>query len=177
MASRKTPTHRRLEAYRAKRSAERTPEPFGAPSAVRPRLFVVQKHAATRLREFSDPVHRRQTALGRQLHLFINDAGQHEIVPIDPVPSVAEGSVRAYTFQRAADPETTYVLLWSKNDPVRLRLHVPAERVTLMQPFGKRLAIESADAVTVVEVASRRYLRLARSSPEQAKRILERASK
>jgi bifunctional non-homologous end joining protein LigD len=49
MASRKTPTSRRLETYRAKRSAERTPEPFGTPSAVRPRLFVIQKHAATRL--------------------------------------------------------------------------------------------------------------------------------
>ena len=49
MASRKTPTRGRLETYRAKRSAERTPEPFGTPSAVRPRLFVVQKHAATRL--------------------------------------------------------------------------------------------------------------------------------
>jgi bifunctional non-homologous end joining protein LigD len=59
----------RLRAYRAKRSADRTPEPFGgegatvspeaiaAPEAVppagptwaRPRLFCVQKHAATRL--------------------------------------------------------------------------------------------------------------------------------
>ncbi|HUL79687.1 MAG TPA: ATP-dependent DNA ligase, partial [Vicinamibacteria bacterium] len=62
----------RLRAYRAKRSADRTPEPFGgaasvSPDAVappagelaaeppagpawaRPRLFCVQKHAATRL--------------------------------------------------------------------------------------------------------------------------------
>jgi bifunctional non-homologous end joining protein LigD len=41
-------TARRLETYRAKRSAERTPEPFGGAGA-RPRLFVVQKHDATRL--------------------------------------------------------------------------------------------------------------------------------
>ena len=43
----------RLSAYRAKRSADRTPEPFGGSAAgdgaVRPRLFVVQKHAARRL--------------------------------------------------------------------------------------------------------------------------------
>jgi bifunctional non-homologous end joining protein LigD len=39
---------RRLETYRAKRSAESTPEPFGGRGA-RPRLFVVQKHDATRL--------------------------------------------------------------------------------------------------------------------------------
>ncbi len=40
---------KRLESYRAKRSAGRTPEPFGSTQAARPRLFVVQKHAATRL--------------------------------------------------------------------------------------------------------------------------------
>jgi bifunctional non-homologous end joining protein LigD len=59
----------RLRAYRAKRSADRTPEPFGGeeatvspeaaeappppapagPAWARPRLFCVQKHAATRL--------------------------------------------------------------------------------------------------------------------------------
>ncbi|MGH9364087.1 MAG: DNA ligase D [Thermoanaerobaculia bacterium] len=38
-----------LEKYRAKRSAESTPEPFGRGSADRPHLFVVQKHAARAL--------------------------------------------------------------------------------------------------------------------------------
>ena len=43
---------RPLGAYRAKRKAGATPEPFGADESVpldasRPRLFVVQKHAAT----------------------------------------------------------------------------------------------------------------------------------
>jgi bifunctional non-homologous end joining protein LigD len=38
---------RRLAAYRQKRSADRTPEPFGA-GAPRPRLFVVQEHRARR---------------------------------------------------------------------------------------------------------------------------------
>ena len=37
-----------LAAYRAKRSADRTPEPFDS-SSVRPGLFVVHQHAATRL--------------------------------------------------------------------------------------------------------------------------------
>src|SRR5262245_2386595 len=39
----------RLESYRAKRSASATPEPFGPARGARPQLFVVQKHAATRL--------------------------------------------------------------------------------------------------------------------------------
>ncbi len=38
-----------LDAYRAKRSADRTPEPFGAEGAHRPGLFVVQQHAARQL--------------------------------------------------------------------------------------------------------------------------------
>ncbi|MEM7050984.1 MAG: DNA ligase D [Acidobacteriota bacterium] len=39
--------HKPLDAYRAKRSAGGTPEPFGATDAVRPGLFVVQQHAAS----------------------------------------------------------------------------------------------------------------------------------
>lgn len=39
----------KLSAYRAKRSAEKTAEPFGLSGASRPGLFVVHKHAATRL--------------------------------------------------------------------------------------------------------------------------------
>ncbi|HEY1250080.1 MAG TPA: DNA ligase D [Thermoanaerobaculia bacterium] len=38
-----------LEKYRRKRSADRTPEPFGRAGEDRPHLFVVQKHAARRL--------------------------------------------------------------------------------------------------------------------------------
>ncbi len=39
----------RLEPYRKKRSAERTPEPFGGTLPTAGNLFVVQKHSATRL--------------------------------------------------------------------------------------------------------------------------------
>ena len=38
-----------LSAYRAKRSADTSPEPIGTVSVVPGRLFVVHKHAATRL--------------------------------------------------------------------------------------------------------------------------------
>ena len=38
-----------LSKYRSKRSAERTPEPFTGGSPARPRMFVVQKHAARRM--------------------------------------------------------------------------------------------------------------------------------
>src|SRR5437868_15093588 len=42
-----TPDH--LSQYRAKRSADSTPEPFGSVSGVIGRLFVVHKHAARQL--------------------------------------------------------------------------------------------------------------------------------
>ncbi len=45
----KDKAYERLERYRQKRAAGATPEPFGAAVGARPRLFVVQKHAATRL--------------------------------------------------------------------------------------------------------------------------------
>jgi bifunctional non-homologous end joining protein LigD len=40
---------KKLEPYRAKRSAGKTLEPFGSESRARPRLFVVQQHDATRM--------------------------------------------------------------------------------------------------------------------------------
>jgi len=51
MAATAKPGSDALSAYRAKRSAERTPEPSGAlsPGVAPGRLFVVHKHAATRL--------------------------------------------------------------------------------------------------------------------------------
>jgi bifunctional non-homologous end joining protein LigD len=48
VAKRKGKAHVKLTDYRAKRSAQATPEPFGA-GVSRPRLFCVQKHAARQL--------------------------------------------------------------------------------------------------------------------------------
>jgi bifunctional non-homologous end joining protein LigD len=49
MPARKTPPPDKLSAYRAKRSADRTPEPFGAGKSPGGQLFVVQQHAARRV--------------------------------------------------------------------------------------------------------------------------------
>jgi hypothetical protein len=43
------PTKDRLETYRAKRDAGKTPEPFGGETSGDGLFFVIQKHAATRL--------------------------------------------------------------------------------------------------------------------------------
>jgi bifunctional non-homologous end joining protein LigD len=49
MPPHKTPLSDRLEAYKAKRSADATPEPFGGTEQGRQGIFVVQRHAASRL--------------------------------------------------------------------------------------------------------------------------------
>ncbi len=49
MPGKHTPDSNRLDAYRAKRSLERTPEPAGAVARESGRLFVVHQHAARRL--------------------------------------------------------------------------------------------------------------------------------
>ncbi len=49
MPARNPPTKDTLSAYRAKRSTERTPEPFGGPERPAGQLFVVQQHAARRI--------------------------------------------------------------------------------------------------------------------------------
>ncbi len=49
MPARKKPTEDKLSAYRAKRSADKTPEPFAAGESAVRQLFVVQQHAARRV--------------------------------------------------------------------------------------------------------------------------------
>ena len=49
MAGKKDSKSSRLRAYRAKRSAGETLEPFGSSDLEWPGLFVVQQHAARRL--------------------------------------------------------------------------------------------------------------------------------
>ncbi|UCG86325.1 MAG: DNA ligase D [Gemmatimonadota bacterium] len=49
MPARKEAATDRLTAYRAKRSADRTPEPFASGSSIGGQLFVVQQHAARRV--------------------------------------------------------------------------------------------------------------------------------
>jgi bifunctional non-homologous end joining protein LigD len=49
VSANRKPTDSALSTYRAKRSADRTPEPFGSVGATPGRRFVVHQHAATRL--------------------------------------------------------------------------------------------------------------------------------
>lgn len=108
-------------------------------------------------------------------HLFVNERGQHELVPVTEIPDLCAGQLRAYAFQREGRPADTYVLLWTRRGEAKLRLPVPADRLRLMRPFGVALRVESEDGEAVVPVGSRRYLVLPETTPTRCREMLGRA--
>jgi len=106
-------------------------------------------------------------------HLFLNERGEYELVPIREVPAVAGGRVKAFLFQRASQPNDTYVVLWANRGELSLTLPVPPERLTVMRPFGTQVTFEKSQSGVAVPVGSRRYLRLAGMGAEQAIRMLK----
>jgi hypothetical protein len=107
-------------------------------------------------------------------HLFLNERGEYELVPIREVPTMAGGHVKAFIFQRAAQPDDTYVVLWATQGKLSLTLPVPPNRLVVMHPFGTQMPFEKNDSGTTFIVGSRRYLRLIGVGTEQAIEILTR---
>jgi hypothetical protein len=112
------------------------------------------------------------TFTDQEHHLFLNEQGQYELAPIREIPGVAGGRVKAFLFQRPAQPDDSYVVLWAKEGELSLKLPVSPERLTVMRPFGVQLPLAEQGDAAVVVVGSRRYLRLAGIGTEQAIRIL-----
>lgn len=110
-------------------------------------------------------------------HLFVNEKGEYELVPIKPLAPMAGGKVKAYAFQREGRPGDTYVLLWATGPDVELRLALAPEQVTLMRRFGKPLSLKAESGRTVVPVGSRRYLCLRGVSPNGAQDAIGRSTK
>jgi hypothetical protein len=106
-------------------------------------------------------------------HLFLNERGEYELVPIREVPVVAGGRVKAFLFHRAAQPDDTYVVLWANQDELSLSLPMSPERLTVVHPFGTQLPFEKTESALVVPIGNRRYLRLAGIGTEQATQILK----
>jgi hypothetical protein len=115
----------------------------------------------------------RGTFQDQEHHLFVNERGEYELVPIREVPAVAGGHVKAFLFQCASQPDDTYVVLWANRGDLNLSLPVSPERLTVMHPFGTQLPFEKDASGVVVPVGSRRYLRLTGIRAEQAIQILK----
>lgn len=93
-------------------------------------------------------------------HLFVNEGGDYEVVPIREVPGVAGGRVKAYLFHRDASPNDVYVLLWATKNGGKLKLAWAPDRLTGMCPFTEPLPVTTEKEHSVIEVGSRRYLHL-----------------
>jgi len=105
-------------------------------------------------------------------HLFVNERGEYELVPIREVPAVAGGRVKAFLFHRASQPDDTYVVLWAHKGELSLTLSASPERLTVMRPFGKSLPFKKGESGVVVPVGNRRYLRLTGMGSEEASQVL-----
>lgn len=108
-------------------------------------------------------------------HLFINERGEYELVPIQEVHDVAGGRVRAYLFRRVASPDDIYALVWAVKGEGTLRLEVSPERLTLMRPFGKKLAVTAVGGRSAVPAGSRRYVLIRSATADQATEIFRKA--
>ncbi len=108
-------------------------------------------------------------------HLFVNEHGKYELVPIEEIPNVADGRIRAYGFRRSTHADDIYILAWAVDDEVTLQLPVPTSQLSVMRPFGKQVAFEENDGDAVVRIRDRTYLVLSGVSIQKAAQILSKA--
>jgi hypothetical protein len=108
-------------------------------------------------------------------HLFANEQGDYELVPVREVAEVADGRAKAFLFQRASEPDDTYAVLWANEGTIRLTVPVKPDRLTVMRPFGAAVSFEKREESAIVPVGRRCYLRLAGIGMDRADRILKAA--
>jgi len=108
-------------------------------------------------------------------HLFVNEQGEYELVAIDEVAGLADGRLKAYTFERASRPGVAYVLLWSTGDDVTLRLPVAGDRLTAARPFGSPWPVRAEAGHATVRIGARTYLAIEAANPEQTRGLLREA--
>lgn len=106
-------------------------------------------------------------------HLFMNERGEYELVPIREVSNVAGGQVKAFVFSRDGAAADTYVLLWAVKGQGTLRLDIAPERLVAMRPFGKPVEIEPVEKSSTVPMSGRAYLCLKGMTAEQTVKVLQ----
>jgi hypothetical protein len=111
----------------------------------------------------------------QQHHLFVNQRGEYELVPIREAPGAADGRIKCFLFQRPREIQATYLLLWAKRGELDLTLPVRPERVSLMRPFGSPLPTEAGSAGCHVRIGPRCYVRLDGVEPGAAAEMIQAA--
>jgi len=108
-------------------------------------------------------------------HLFVNEQGEYELVPIREVPQVTAGGVKVFLFRRPSQAEDTYVVLWANEGQINLTLPVSPERLTVMRPFGALTPFGRQKDSAIVHIGNRCYLRLGGIGTNQTLQILNMA--
>ena len=116
-----------------------------------------------------DESQRRILADRREHHLFINEEKQYELVEIEEITGVAQGTVKAFLFHRAGKSADCYILVWAGDAESRLRL--PVGTLVAMRPFGVRLSCVSNGSSSELIIGPRTYLLLADTSSERARQL------
>jgi hypothetical protein len=98
-------------------------------------------------------------------HLLIDEKGEPELMrALELVPSIVNGQVKAFVFQRPARPDEGWALVWAKKGELRLALLVAPGRVQVMKAIGTPLPVEAGEGGVVLTISGRLYLRFAESS-------------
>lgn len=111
---------------------------------------------------------RNQPFADQEHHLFVDEQGRLQLVPIAQVADVAGKGVKAWTFRRPDRPDTTYVLAWAERGQGEWRVPVPAGGWRAMRPFGKPLDVRAEGHRLCVPLAGRTYLELPGLTEAQA---------
>ncbi len=105
----------------------------------------------------------------REHHLFINEQGRYELVQIEELDDIAQGTIKAFMFHRAGKPDDTWVLAWAVDGERRLR--VPSGKMVAERPFGTRLQCISEGDSSELVIGPRTYLLFAGTDTRRVRQL------
>lgn len=117
----------------------------------------------------------KQPFSDQEHHLFEDEQGRLQLVPIAEVPKVAGQQVKAFTFRLADRPGRTYVLAWAVRGRGQWRIAAPAGGVRAMRPFGKPIDMRRDGPWLCVPLAGRTYLELPDLAESDVRALLARS--
>ena len=117
------------------------------------------------------PTQRRILANRQEHHLFLNENGDYELVPITELP-LPNLPIKAYSFTRTSHPQDTYVLLWATNQDVQLKLPVAKTPIRPMRPFATEIPTKKSSNQTTVTINNRTYLQFPNTTSEEVRTLL-----
>jgi len=104
----------------------------------------------------------------QEFTLLLDENGDFELVPCDPVEGVAQGSreVAAFTFERE---NGFYAVYWHRSADRELELPMSPARLVLLESLGKEtpVAAGTPSGTTILPVGKRRYLRTSKSDRDK----------